>query len=83
MRKIDVAIIGHHHIRQNHGLQFLCYLRLFQLLIRIWDFLIEKLERIPNHLFRFQIQVPAFTPGLLQSIKQCALYAHGVMEITA
>ena len=81
--QVDVSLIGYHYIGQNHGFQFLFYLRLLQPIFLHRNFLVEKLHCGANHLCRFHVEMAALAAGLLQRIEQGALYPHGVLGITA
>ena len=83
MGQIDIALIGYHHIGQNHIAQFFLDLLLTQSPLGRGDFFVQEQERASDQALRLNIEVAAFASGPLQCKEQGSLHAHGVVEISA
>ena len=83
MGQVDIALIGYHHIGQNHIAQFFLDLLLTQSPLGRGDFFVQEQERASDQILRLNIEVATFASGPLQCKEQGALHAHGVVEISA
>ena len=83
MGQVDIALVGYHHIRQDHIAQFLLDLLLTQSPLGRGDFFVQEQKRASDQILRLNIEVAAFTSGPLQRIEQGSLYAHRVVKVSA